>query len=160
MCCCAECCRPSLHSCTVRPLSTPLLHFSAAARTKAECDDRAPVSLQGVLALVGGREVAVGNSRLLAGQGICLTNDQAAEEAAWQAKGVLLFIEVACAAASSMHNLHACLKCCRPEQWAAAACLLRRRDGGVDCHRLHGGWSGGRGRPAARRSCCCGMSHL
>ena len=45
--------------------------------------------LQGVLALVGGREVAVGNSRLLAGQGICLTDEQAAEEAAWQAKGAL-----------------------------------------------------------------------
>ena len=31
--------------------------------------------------------MAVGNSCLLAGQGVCLTDEQAAEEAAWQAKG-------------------------------------------------------------------------
>lgn len=44
---------------------------------------------QGVVATVGGREVAVGNSRLLAGQGIRVDPDQAAAEAAWQAKGIL-----------------------------------------------------------------------
>ena len=42
------------------------------------------------MALVGGRDVAVGNSRLLGGQGICLTDEQAAEEEAWQAKGALV----------------------------------------------------------------------
>lgn len=42
------------------------------------------------MACVSGREVAVGNSRLLASQGVRLDTAQAAEEALWQAKGARL----------------------------------------------------------------------
>jgi hypothetical protein len=62
--------------------------------------------VQGVLALVGGREVAVGNSSLLAGQGICLNDEQAAEEAAWQAKGA---------------RVHRCTKLCDSSRRAQRA---------------------------------------
>jgi hypothetical protein len=68
--------------------------------------DKTTVLIQGVLALVGGREVAVGNSRLLAGQGIYLTDEQAAEEAAWQAKGApLISHKAACVAAVGLPSV-------------------------------------------------------
>ncbi len=38
--------------------------------------------------MVGGHEVAIGNSRLLAGQGIRLRPGQVESEASWQAQGV------------------------------------------------------------------------
>lgn len=46
-----------------------------------------PWRLQGVIAEVGGRTVAVGNSRLLQGQGVQLDDQQASLQAGWQSKG-------------------------------------------------------------------------
>ncbi len=58
-------------------------------RASANADSRAPTP-QGIVATVGGREVAVGNSRLLAARGVRLKPGQSAEEALWQAKGALV----------------------------------------------------------------------
>ena len=129
-------------------------HLSASA-----CN-RNTLPTQGVLALVGGRQVAVGNSRLLVGQGICLTDEQAAAEAAWQAKGAKTFSQQSslcgsvqraqCARASGAADL-------ATEQPLTGMC---RRNGCVGCHRQHRGRTGGGGRPAARRSRRCGMAAI
>jgi cation transport ATPase len=91
------------HCIAQRPVCTEVQHTSCISW------------IQGVLALVGGRAVAVGNSRLLAGQGVRLTEKQVAEEAAWQAKGASVIIAASFAAAAGV-PVCGCLKCSRPGQ--------------------------------------------
>lgn len=64
-----------------------LLFFNILADTVGE------VTWQGVVAEVGGRQVVVGNSRLLRGEGVRLDPPQAHSEATWQAKGALVYMQ-------------------------------------------------------------------
>lgn len=47
-----------------------------------------PACMQGIVATVEGREIAVGNSRLLLARGITLNQNQIVADASWQSQGV------------------------------------------------------------------------